>query len=324
MIKHAVDVLSLYLISEPVIEFIRHNENITFRVTDNKSSKNYLLRIHKPITDGLTGIQHTLKGLRSEVQLLQKLNQKDIIQVQTPVANCFGEFVTEYYSDEFNRCYATLLEWIDGSVLSLNVDNIEDITFKLGQQLADLHIASYDYKLFGLDRPEYGIDSINHTLEELKYGVQDNVYSHSDYELIAKVLEVVKEQITALNAREQQWGIIHADIQPHNVVVSAGEPCLIDFCLSGYGYYLFDLGSASTVLNSEHRNTFLQGYASKTTFSYDDIRNIEGFIFMDIFISYAMFIRDSNRNGWVKEHIVKTVPLCRDFLEGKEVFYSFK
>ncbi|GGH23269.1 phosphotransferase enzyme family protein [Paenibacillus segetis] len=324
MIKHAVEVLSQYPISEPVIEFIRHNENITFKVTDNKDSKNYLLRIHKPITEGLSGIQHTLKGLRSEIHLLQELNQKDILQVQTPVANYFGEFVTEYYSDEFNRSYATLLEWIEGSALSLDADNVEDIAFKLGEQLADLHKASYDYKLFGLDRPEYGAHSINHVLEELKYGVVEHVYSQSDYEIIAEVLEVVKGQITALNAREQQWGIIHADIQMNNVVVSEGKPCLIDYCLSGYGYYLFDLGSAATILNSEQRNTLLQGYGSKTTFSYDDIRNIEGFIFMDIFISYAMFIHDSNRNGWIKEHIVKTIPLCRDFLEGKEVFYSFK
>lgn len=324
MIKHAVEVLSLYPISEPVIEFIRHNENITFKVTDNKSSKNYLLRIHKPITEGLSGIQHTMKGLRSEIHLLQELNQKNILQVQTPVANCFGEFVTEYYSDEFNRSYATLLEWIDGSTLSLDVDNIEDLAFKLGEQLADLHKASYDYKLFGLDRPEYGADSINHALEELKYGVQENVYSQPDYELISEVLDVIKGQITGLNAREQQWGLIHADIQQNNVVVSKGNPCLIDFCLSGYGYYLFDLASASTTLKSEQRNTFLKGYASKTTFSYDDIRYMEGFIFMDIFISYAMFIRDSNRNGWIKEHIIKTVPLVRDFLEGKEVYYSFK
>lgn len=143
------------------------------------------------------------------------------------------------------------------------------------------------------------------------------------YEIFAEVLEVVKGQLNELNAREQQWGLIHADIQLNNVIITEDEPCLIDFCLSGYGYYLFDLGSASSILKSELRGTFLQGYASRTTFSHDDIRYIEGFIFMDIFISYAMFIRDSNRNGWIKEHAAKIEPLCRNFLDGKEVFYSF-
>lgn len=44
---------------------------------------------------------------------------------------------------------------------------------------------------------------------------------------------------------------------------------------------------------------------------------------MDIFISYAMFIRDSNCNGWVIAHAAKICDtLCKDFLDGKVVYYS--
>lgn len=78
------------------------------------------------------------------------------------------------------------------------------------------------------------------------------------------------------------------------------------------------------MLKSELRKAFLDGYASKTSFIFDDIRYIEGQIFMDIFISYVFFIHDSEKNGWIKEHASKICnTLCRDFLEGKEVYYSF-
>jgi hypothetical protein len=89
-------------------------------------------------------------------------------------------------------------------------------------------------------------------------------------------------------------------------------------------HYCFDLGSASLMLKSEQRKTFLEVYASKASFSFDDIRFIEGQIFMDIFICYAFFINDPEKNGWIKEHAAKICSTCcRDFLDGIEVYYSF-
>ncbi|MFC3749947.1 phosphotransferase [Paenibacillus sp. GCM10012306] len=55
---------------------------------------------------------------------------------------------------------------------------------------------------------------------------------------------------------------MHANFQLGNIVVSEGNTSLIDFCLFGYGHYCFDLGSASSMLKSELRTTFLEGYAS--------------------------------------------------------------
>ena len=59
----AKELLTSYSISAPGIQFIRHNENITFKITDGVNNKNYLLRIHKPSTEGLFGLQHTLEGI---------------------------------------------------------------------------------------------------------------------------------------------------------------------------------------------------------------------------------------------------------------------
>lgn len=61
------------------------------------------------------------------------------MQVQKPVANLEGELVTEYISDQFGSTLATLLEWIEGLTLTLNEDNIDQIIFRLGENLASLH-----------------------------------------------------------------------------------------------------------------------------------------------------------------------------------------
>jgi len=59
----AKEVLLSYIVSDPEIGLIRHNENMTFKITNRLNNKCYLLRIHKPATDGLLGIQHTLEGI---------------------------------------------------------------------------------------------------------------------------------------------------------------------------------------------------------------------------------------------------------------------
>jgi Ser/Thr protein kinase RdoA (MazF antagonist) len=324
MIIEAEKVLLQYSFVDPIIEFIRHNENITFKVINKLDNKKYLLRIHKPISEGFSGLQHTRDGLQAEMFFLREMGQKNILKVQRPVVNQKGELVTEYNSEQFGTSLATLLEWIDGSTLTQEEDNIEQIIYRLGENIAHLHEFSRTLMPLELHRPVYDVEKIDETLIELRQGANHGVLEPEDYDVISSVLFVVKEQLAELDARDDSWGFIHADFQLGNVVVSEQNPILIDYCLFGYGYYLFDLGSASSMLRSELRKTLLDGYASKSRFSLDEIRYIEGQIFMDIFISYVFFIHDSERNGWIKEHASKICStLCRDFLEGKEVYYLF-
>lgn len=261
MIEHAKRVIAFYPVKEPVIEFIRHNENMTFKVTDEVGGKNYLLRIHRPRTAGLSGTQHTLEGLQSEVYLLQELNRRKVIQVQRPVANHADEYVTLYQSEEFGSCYATVLEWLDGEVLTGDEENIGVIAYALGETFAELHNASSGQQLSGLTRPVYGVQSIDSALEELKCGITGGVYTQEQYDTFAEVLNAVKEQLAGLDARQDSWGIIHADVQSGNVIVQGETPHLIDFCLSGYGYYLFDVGSASTALKKNGDRPFWRATA---------------------------------------------------------------
>ncbi|WP_160676505.1 phosphotransferase [Clostridium sp. C8-1-8] len=320
----AKELLALYTISRPEIQFIRHNENITFKITDGVNHKNYLLRIHKPSTEGLFGVQHTLEGIKSEIKILQELNHKGLLNAQKPIANNLGEYITEYKLDNFNHpCYATILEWIEGHTLTLKEDNIKEIAFTFGQNLALFHESLKDFKLSkDFIRPIYDVDRIDSAIDELKYCVEVDLFSIEHYDIIKRVLNLVKNQIKELNSREDAFGIVHADVQLGNIVVNNNNPCIINLGFCGFGYYAFDLGSAATIFQSELRHIFLQGYSSKASFSFDDLKYIEGQIFMDTFISYVLFMRDNQRNSWIKTSALELCDtLCKDFLEGREVFY---
>lgn len=69
----AKEIVIYYPIRSPDIEFIRHNENITFKITYQLNSNCYLLRIHMQVTEGFAGIQNTLEGLQSEMIFLNEL-----------------------------------------------------------------------------------------------------------------------------------------------------------------------------------------------------------------------------------------------------------
>ena len=211
----AKELLKLYSISAPGIQFIRHNENITFKITDGVNSKNYLLRIHRPSMEGLFGLQHTLDGIKSEIKILRELNHKGLLYTQNPIANDLGEYVTACKLDNFKHpCYATILEWIEGATLTLKDDNIKEIAFTLGQNLALFHKCLKEFKPSkDFIRPIYDANRIDKAIDELKYCVEVNLFSMEHYDIIKRVLILVKRQINELNLREDAFGIIHADLQ---------------------------------------------------------------------------------------------------------------
>jgi Ser/Thr protein kinase RdoA (MazF antagonist) len=324
--EYAKEVISLYSISYDEIEFVRHNENMIFKITDKLNNKAYVLRIHRSNIDGLSGVQHTYEGLKSEMEFLHYLSSNKALKIQSPIANCYGEYVTIHRHDEFSTpFYSTLLEWIEGSTLTLKEDNLDEIIFSLGEKVAIFHEASRLFKpTKDFVRPVYSIDSLELAGHDLKYGIEIGLFNSDQYELMKKVIDKVKVKIKTLDEQSNTWGIIHADFQLGNIVINSNEPSFIDFGLFGYGYYLFDLGSAATILNSDLRNTFLQGYASRTTFTFDDIQYIDCLIFADVFISYMLFINDEKHRGWIKEDVNKLCDsLFHKFLDGEVVFYSF-
>ncbi|QHT59298.1 aminoglycoside phosphotransferase family protein [Paenibacillus lycopersici] len=325
-LREAEQALLHYSFDNPIIDFIRHNENMTFKITTPADNRRYVLRIHKSVADGLSGQQHTWDGLHAEMLFLQTIGQANVLNVQKPVANLAGGMITEYISDRHGPTYATLLEWIDGSTLTLQEEDAERIVYRLGQNVAKLHRFLQSSPPLELRRPAYDADRIDEALVELRIGASGGVIAPEDLTVIEEVLATVKLQLAELDAREGSKGYVHADFQLGNIIVSEeeGSPSLIDFGLFGHGYYLFDLGSACSMLKPELRKTFLDGYASQTAFASDDIRYIEGQIFMDIFISYVFVIHHPGKNQWIKADAANVCStLAPDFLAGREVLYAF-
>lgn len=323
---YAKEVVSLYPICNPEIKFIRHSENMTYKIIDKLNGKSYLLRIHNASTSGLSGDQHTFDGVKSEIEFLRYLSSSKLVKVQKPIVNNQGKYITSYsHSDIDHSCFATILEWIEGPTLTLEEDNIEEIVFNIGQTLANFHKVSMNFKpTKDFFRPAYGLDRLEISINELEFGVEAGVFSREQYKLMKQVADIVKDKIKILDEKSNSWGIIHADLQLGNIILNDSQPVLIDFGLSGFGHYLFDLGSGVSMVKSNLRESFLKGYDSKGKISSEDIKYIECLIFADVFISYMLFIHDERHRKWIKEDVQNMCDnLCEKFINGEEVLYLF-
>ena len=130
------EALSYYDFKEPDTFLIRHNENMTYQVMDG--NQKYLLRIHKSAEgldfSSLCGHLPRQVYIESEIELLLRLNENSAIQLQAPVNNKFGTYVTRLSSGY----YATALTWIDGDALT-NMVITNEVVYEIGKLIGQLH-----------------------------------------------------------------------------------------------------------------------------------------------------------------------------------------
>lgn len=91
------EVILKYSFIDPIVEFIRHNENITYKVTEKRSGDTYLMRMHKPITKNMQGVQNMREAIQSELEFLLAWSSHSELPVQIPVPNLNGELVTSVF-----------------------------------------------------------------------------------------------------------------------------------------------------------------------------------------------------------------------------------
>ena len=89
------EALSLYYLEQPDAELIRHNENMTYKITD--IDRRYVLRIHTPVggfAPDLYNMDYSRNALiQSELDIIYALKTGTDLSVQTPVRGTNGDLV---------------------------------------------------------------------------------------------------------------------------------------------------------------------------------------------------------------------------------------
>ncbi len=305
MDKIVEEVLKEYEFINPKLEFIRHNENITYKVIDDDNT--YLLRVHKPIEGFSLGLlqrdSNVSEYIKSEMLLLNYFKNEMNTAIQEPVKNKSGELVSILKD---GTC-ASVLKWLDGDTVG-NVPVSSKLGDVIGTMIAKLHMCSKKLEnkstyIHKIKRYNYNQALLSEIDKELNNIIKATYIEKEKVMIMKDTLKVINNVMDELDKEEESSGIIHADLSPSNLIFSNYQISPIDFSLSGYGFYYMDLGlMVSNYKDIEIRKSIINAYEEISNRKVP-LHYIEAFFAFGVLLFIGCQHEKIHRKDWFDEAI---------------------
>ncbi len=227
-------VLEKYDMKAAQAELLRHNENVTYKVS--YGGQEYVLRIHKPVdTMNMTLLRGDMlqkELIEAEMLLLERLAQAGMPGTQIPVRNRDGEYVTN-----IDGTYATLISWVPGECVA-KAEFTPEKAMQLGEMLAMIHNSLQDCKT--LKRYAYDEGMIEKMQKQLVEIKKKDAFIGEQSETIGALLNLLHK---SLQSEKDHMLIVHNDLGESNFIYNNDKFVPIDFSMSGLCVREMDLAS---------------------------------------------------------------------------------
>lgn len=234
------------------LEFVRHGENVTFRVTDRDRS--FALRLARPG-------YHTLGAIRSEIAWMEALRAGG---TRTPkaVPGRDGEVVQRFAHDGADQV-AVAFEWVDG--IPLPETQATDPWEQLGAVMARIHTHGREWAPPAwFERPVWDLEALVGDRPRWGDPCPAGVWAEADRALLREARAAVRARLGALGTAPDRFGLVHSDLGFENVLVTGdGDTIVIDFDDSGPSWYVYEIASVLYPLEDDPRvDDFLDALVS--------------------------------------------------------------
>jgi Ser/Thr protein kinase RdoA (MazF antagonist) len=203
----------------------------------------------------------SIDKIRSEIYWLKALWDKGQIRTLAPVRGRNGEIIQCPSPNDLPPRYATVYNWIPGETLhSLSAaEKTPELIRRLGIMVGRMHHVSETLELpEWFTRPRYDKDWINEKIEA-SLG-SDTDASTEEFAKLSALASRFSQFVTAHGEGRDVLGLIHSDLEPHNIIISEGQPCPVDVMEFGFGYYLSDILTLSRHFSEDEQTIFFEGY----------------------------------------------------------------
>jgi Ser/Thr protein kinase RdoA (MazF antagonist) len=101
--------------------------------------------------------------------------------------------------------------------------------------------------------------------------------------VLGQLEAVLRKRLAAFGTGPERYGLVHADTRLANLLVHEGSTAVIDFDDAGFGWYLYDLGTAVSFFEHDPAvpslvQAWLEGYRGVASLSAEDEAEIWTFI----------------------------------------------
>lgn len=282
-IPAAMKALEVFPVEPEDIELIALSENVTFRVSVRDSETDYVLRLHRP---GYNSIGE----LDSERKWVSALNDAGV-----PVPDSLRTCQEQHYTlvdipGTGEQCYAGMTTWLEGAVLSDYLETgpgrveRESIFHRIGEITATIHNQSSHWKEPpGFERRRLDLEGLlGETPLWGRFWEHANL-SGSERALLLRGRKNARTVLEEYGESPENFGLIHADLHPENIVYNGGELALIDFDDSAYGWHMYDIASVLIEYRlapdfAALREALLEGYLEHRRLAMRDVEMLPAFL----------------------------------------------
>ena len=245
------------------LELLKYREIAVFRVAAS-DDRQYALRVHR-------AGYHTDAELRSELSWMRAL-LADGFDVPELVPASNGElFITAAHPDVPSRDRSTFC-WIGGRPLGAVEGALEGeaaalaLTFRtIGTLAARLHNQAERWTPPpGFTRHAWDTDGL--VGEQPFWGRfwELAALTASQRSLLERARSRVRSELSRLERSPRNYGLIHADFAPENLMVDGTRIRLLDFDDAGYGWHLFEIATSTHwPAIFRDRRAVLEGYRTE-------------------------------------------------------------
>ena len=251
-------------------ELIAARENSVFRIDDGGGS--VALRLHR------RGYR-TNAELHSELLWMQAASEGGIV-VPSPIPTAAGEMLLNT-----DGVQVDMLTWLSGATLASAMETQDTqarslLFHSLGREMARLHDVCDAWSVpAGFQRLAWNIDGLLGETPHWGRFWDNPCLLSKDKQLFEEFRLTASAELTR-RQNDLDFGLIHADLVPANVMVCGQTLKLIDFDDGGFGFRAFDVATALLKHRDEDdysslRDALIDGYGSIRAF---DSTNLDLFL----------------------------------------------
>jgi len=220
----------------------------------------------------------------AEIEYIKYLNLKGL-KTAEPVLSSNGRLI-----ETLNTPWGEYVACSFGEAEGVRLDKAEltdDVVFKYGKKLGEMHRYSADYKPCGIFRKDY---------TQILTWIEETLNKHDDNAKAISELGDVRSKLGELPRNERNFGLIHYDYELDNVFFDSGSETLkiIDFDDSMYMWYVTDIEQALDNLREEAGAGCFESYKAKFIAGYESEYKID----REIYENRALIFRFINIYGY--------------------------
>lgn len=260
-------------------KILQFSENATYLVYDSITQENLgALRISRPG-------YHTLEELKSEITWLKQIKNDTPVVVANPLKGIDGSSIQSIQGADGREYHCIMTEFLTGTTPDENDEPVAVKQFAaLGETTAYLHRHTQRWKgTVNLQRIHWTYHNmVGDTPVWGRWQAAKDLTPEMTVTL-TRTTDIIKKRLECYGRNDDNYGLIHADLRLANLLMEGEEIKVIDFDDCGFGWYLHDLASSVSFIETkpivpELIDSWLEGYRKILPFHEKDFKEIDTFI----------------------------------------------